>query len=194
MALNINLVDILSTLEQWGLYDVLLPFLLVFILVFAILERIQLFGAQTRKFSAIIALVVGLLLVRGGEQAALVQLINAYLPNVSAVIVVFLGFLILLGLFGFGSSNMRGGIMILFVVLAVGGGIWALTSATEQSDFEIPLLGVEITESDAGALIVIGIFVMIVAITIMKPKERGLAGFMKGMGSIGDSFAGIPPR
>lgn len=192
MALNIDLVDSLSTLEQWGLYDVLLPFLLVFIVIFAILERIQLFGpTQSRKFSALIAVVIGLLLVRGGEQAALVQLINTYLPNVSAVIVVFLGFLILLGLFGFGSSNMRGGIMILFVILAVGGGVWALTQATEGSDIEIPLIGVDITEEDAGALLVIGILVLIIAIALMKPRERGLSGFMKGMNDIGDSFAGF---
>lgn len=191
MAINLNLVDNLQTLEGWGLYDVMLPFLLVFILVFAILERIQIFGKESKKFNALIALVIGLLLVRGGEQAALVQLINAYLPNVSAVIVVFLGFLILLGLFGFGSSNMRGGIMILFVILAVGGGIWALTNASEQGDFEIPLIGETISEEDAGALIIIGVFVLIVAIAIMKPKPRGLTGFMKGMNDIGDSFAGV---
>ena len=189
---NLNIAEGLQTLEGWGLYDVMLPFLLVFILVFAILERIKLFGQQTRKFSAIIALVVGLLLVRGGEQAALVQLINNYLPNVSAIIVIFLGFLILLGLFGFGSSNMRGGIMILFVILAVGGGLWALTSATEESGFEIPLLNMQISESDASALLVIGIFLLIVAVAIMKPRERGLTGFMKGMNDIGDSFAGVP--
>lgn len=186
----INLVDSLQTLEQWGLYDIVLPFLLVFILVFAILERIQLFGPQSRKFSALIALVVGLLLVRGGEQAYLVQLINTYLPNVSAVIVVFLGFLIILGLFGVGAGAFRGGIMIVFVILSIAGGIWALTQATEQTDVEIPLLGYTITESDAGALIVIGVLVLIMAVALSKPKKRGFEGLIDGMSRVGDRFAG----
>ncbi len=187
----IDLIGGIQRLEEWGFYDVLLPFLLVFILVFAILEKIQLFGQQSRKFNAVIALVIGLLLVRGGEQAVLVTFINTYLPNVSAVIVVFLGFLILLGMFGVGAGAFRGGLMIVFVILSVGGGIWALTQATEQSDIEVPLLGVELTKEDAGALVVIGVFLLIVAIAFMKPKKRGMEGLMEGMSKMGDSFAGI---
>lgn len=187
----IDLSGGIAQLESMGFYDVLLPFLLIFILIFAILERIKLFGEQSRKFNAVIALVIGILLVRQGD---LVEFINLYLPNVSAVIIVFLGFLIILGLFGFGSSGMRGGIMIAFMIVSLIGGIWALTQATEQGDIELslPIIGeIDMSESDAGALVVIGVFLLIVGIAMYKPKQRGYTGFLDAMNKMGDSFAGI---
>lgn len=188
----IDFFNAFARLEEWGFYEIFLPFLLAFILTFAILERIKLFGPNSNKFNSIIALVVGMLLVRQGD---LVEFINNYLPHVSTVIVVFLGFLILLGLFGFGSSQMRGGIMILFVLLSLGGGIWALTNASEQGDFEIPLIDETISEEDAGALVVIGVFLLIVGMAIgYKPKKSGFEGFMNGMTKMGDSFSGVNQR
>jgi hypothetical protein len=159
------------------------------VLVFAILERIKLFGDRSTRFNGVIALVIGILLVR---QGTLVEFINAYLPNVSAVIVVFLGFLILLGIFGFGSSQMKGGVMILFVLIALGGGIWALTQASDQGDFEIPLIGETISEEDAGSLFVVGIFLLIVGVAMCKPPKKGLEGFIESMGKIGNSLSGAP--
>lgn len=185
----INFYDAFARLEEWGFYEVFLPFLLVFVLTFAILERIQIFGPKGTRFNGIIALVIGILIVRQGD---LVEFINTYLPHVSTVIVVFLGFLLLLGIFGFGSSSMRGGVMILFVLISVGGGIWALTKASDQGDFEIPLIGTTISEEDAGSLFVVGIFLLIVGVAMCKPKKRGLEGFMDSMGKMGDSFSGAP--
>lgn len=188
----IDLYTVFARIEEFGFYEVFLPFLLVFILTYAILERIQLFGPKSSRINWVIGLVLGILLVRQGD---LVTFINLYLPHVSTVIVVFLGFLLLLGLFGFGSSQMRGGIMILFVLLSLGGGIWALTNASEQGDFEIPLIGESISEEDAGALVVIGAFLLIVGIAVgYKPKKTGFEGFMNGMSRMGDSFAGVNQR
>ncbi len=188
----IDFSTVFARLEEWGVYEVLLPFLLVAVITYAILERVQLFGPKSSRINWIIAIVLGVLLVRQGD---LVTFINMYLPHVSTVIVVFLGFLILLGLFGFGSSNMRGGIMILFVLLSLGGGIWALTNASEHGDFEIPLIGETISEEDAGALVVIGVFLLIVGMAVgYKPKKTGFEGFMQGMNRMGDSFAGVNQR
>lgn len=188
----IDLVGGFQRLEELGMYEIFLPFLLIFILVWAILGRINLFGPNSGRFNAIIALVVGILLVRQGD---LVEFINTYLPNVSAVIVVFLGFLILLGVFGFGSINMKGGIMILFVIVSLIGGIWALTQATKQEEvgFSIPFLGeYEISETDAGAMVVVGLLLLIIGIAMYKPKKRGYEGFIDAMSRMGDRFAGIP--
>ncbi|MBM3200686.1 hypothetical protein FJZ53_07130 [Candidatus Woesearchaeota archaeon] len=186
----IDFIGGVQQLESWGLYDVMLPFLLVFVLVFAILEKIQLFGRESKKFNAIIALVIGMLLVRGGEQSYLVEFINRYLPNVSAVIVVFLGFMIILGLFGVGAGAFRGGLMIFFIIISLIGGIWALTKATEDSNVQLPF-GIELTEQDAGASVVIAIFLIIISVAFMKPKKGGMEGFVERMGKMGDSFAGI---
>lgn len=196
--MSIDLISAFQTIEQWGFYEVLLPFLLVFVLVFAILQRIQLFGPNSKPFNVVISLVIGMLMVRGGQQAQLVEFINNYLPNVSAVVVVFLGFLIILGLFGVGAGAFKGGLMIAFVVVSLVGGIWALTQATQQGDveFSIPLIGdISLTEADAGALVVIGIFILIVFIAIgYTPKPRGMQGFLEQMSKVGDTFAGKPPK
>lgn len=190
----IDLFGGVERLEELGVYEVFLPFLLVFVLVYAILGRVNLFGQNSSKFNTIIALVIGILLVREGT---LVEFINAYLPNVSAVVVVFLGFLILLGLFGVEASKFKGGLMIVFVIVSLVGGIWALTQATEQGnvEFSIPWLGeFDLTESDAGALVVIGVFVLIVTVAIgYKPKKKGFEGFLDGMSRVGDAFGGNPP-
>jgi len=185
----IDLSTVFARIEEWGVYEVFLPFVLVFVLTYAILERIQIFGPKSSRINWIIGLVLGILLVRQGD---LVTFINTYLPHVSTVIVVFLGFLILLGLFGFGSSQMKGGIMVLFVILSLGGGIWALVNASDQGYFEIPLIGETISEEDAGALVVIGVFLLIVGIAIgYKPKKTGFEGFMQGMSRMGDAFSGV---
>ncbi len=87
-----------------GVYDVVLPFLLVFSIVFAILEKTKVLGVEemggkpyTKKnLNAITAFVIAFLVV---ASARLVSVINQAMSHV--VILLFLGvsFLILVGLF-----------------------------------------------------------------------------------------------
>ncbi|PIY59847.1 hypothetical protein COY95_04920 [Candidatus Woesearchaeota archaeon CG_4_10_14_0_8_um_filter_47_5] len=89
-------------LGEVGLYDVVLPFLLVFIIVFAILEKSKVFGyveisgqRYTRKnLNAMAAFVIGFFVV---ASARLVQIIT----QVSSQVVIFLvGIFLLLMLYG----------------------------------------------------------------------------------------------
>ena len=52
--------DLLSYWEQAGLFAYVLPFLLIFAIVFGILSRVNLFG-QNKGLNAIVSLVIGLL-------------------------------------------------------------------------------------------------------------------------------------
>jgi len=187
----IDLLGGIEKLESIGFYDVILPFLLIFTLTFAILERARLFGQDSRKFNAIIALVLGMLIIRQGD---IVTFINTYLPNVSAIVIVFLGFLIIMGLFGVGHSAFTGGLMFVFVILAIAGGIWALT---ESADNAIDIPGtdwnINITDEDAGVLLVFGLILGLFLWAIgSKPKPKGLEGFLKGASKVGDAFSGRP--
>lgn len=56
-----NIGSLLSQWEQMGLFSYVLPFLLIFALIFGILMKINLFGDSTRSMSAIIALAVALM-------------------------------------------------------------------------------------------------------------------------------------
>ena len=49
--------------QNWIFKDYILPFLLVFVLVFAVLERTKLFGEEKRQLNAITAFVIGLIVV-----------------------------------------------------------------------------------------------------------------------------------
>jgi hypothetical protein len=94
------MVSTLSTaldfFRDFGLFDVLLPFLLVFTVVFAVLQKSNILGEDQNNLDAIVAFVVGLLFVAASKA---VSIINEALPQVMILVVVGLGFLLMLGIF-----------------------------------------------------------------------------------------------
>jgi len=91
--------------DQIGVYDVVLPLLLIFSIVYALLEKTKVFGTETasdgKKYSrknvnAMVAFVIGFFVV---ASAQLVQTINRLVADVSLVIVTFVMFMILVGVF-----------------------------------------------------------------------------------------------
>ena len=93
-------------LEQYGLTDVLLPFLLVFAVVFAILQKVKIFGSDKKNINVILSLVIGLLVViphvtnsyPAGQDV--VEIMNSAIPNVSIILIAIVMLLILVGVFG----------------------------------------------------------------------------------------------
>ena len=57
---NWNLADFFESLEAWGLTDVMLPFLLVFTLVFAVLEKTKVLGMEKKNLNVVVSLVMAL--------------------------------------------------------------------------------------------------------------------------------------
>ncbi len=96
--------DVLEFFERMGVYEVILPFLLVFTLVFAIFERTKVLGTEKvddkelpkKNLNAMAAFVIAFLVV---ASAQMVSIINTALPMI--VILLFLGvfFLLLVGIF-----------------------------------------------------------------------------------------------
>jgi len=90
----------INFLKDFGLFDVVLPFLLVFALVFAILEKTRILGTEENKpkknLNAIVALVSALLVVATNS---VVTAINETLPNIVLIIVIFVSFLMMIGTF-----------------------------------------------------------------------------------------------
>src|SRR3989344_8777090 len=88
-----GLEGFVRALEGWGLTDVMLPFLLVFTLLFAVLEKTKVLGDQKRNLNLTISLVISLLVViphvtnsyPGGMDV--VDIMNKALPSVSIVII-----------------------------------------------------------------------------------------------------------
>jgi hypothetical protein len=111
-----------AQLEALGLFDVILPFILIFTVVFAILQKVKLFGDNSKNFNVVIALVMGLAVVFPhvlgyyAPQNDIVLIINHALPNVSVVIIAILMALLIIGVMGkkwsIGTNSLSGWLAI----------------------------------------------------------------------------------
>lgn len=122
-----NLEEFVEIVNSWGLRDVMLPFLLVFVIIFAILAKVRILGEDKKKYNLVIALVVALLVViphitgKYPDNFDPVDIMNEALPNISIVIVAALGALLVIGSFG-GQVTTRpayltGGVIVIGAVI-----------------------------------------------------------------------------
>lgn len=105
MVNNLFLSDFFQSLADWGLTDVMLPFLLVFTLVFAVLEKTKILGVEKRNLNVVLSLIMGFSVViphvtenyPSGYDP--VVIINSALPSVSILVIAIMALLILIGVF-----------------------------------------------------------------------------------------------
>ncbi len=94
------LANAIEFLKNFGLFDVVLPFLLVFAIVFAILEKTRILGEEDGKpkknLNSMVAFTIALLVVATN---AVVTAINKSLPNIVLLLVTSVSFLMLIGVF-----------------------------------------------------------------------------------------------
>ncbi len=96
--------SVIGFLDKLGVYDVILPFLLVFTLVFAILEKTKILGVEkvkdqefTKKnINAMVAFVVAFLVIASTQ---LVAVISSVMANVVLLLILSVCFLLLVGSF-----------------------------------------------------------------------------------------------
>lgn len=128
----------IQALESWGLTDVMLPFLLVFTIIFAMFQKTRILGEKKKNLNVVVSLVFALLVViphvTGTYRYALgpydpVDIINRALPAVSIVVIAILMMMLLIGLFGgevqFFGMAFRGWIILLSAITI----IWIFGSA-----------------------------------------------------------------
>ncbi|MBS3171075.1 hypothetical protein J4449_00520 [Candidatus Woesearchaeota archaeon] len=87
-------------LKDFGFFDILLPFLLVFTIVFAILEKTMILGQENNKpkknINAMVAFSIALFVVAASNIVAVLQ---QSLPMVTLVLIVIVSFMLLMGSF-----------------------------------------------------------------------------------------------
>lgn len=93
MAFNFNYV--LQQWEYYGVYDFILPFLLIFAVVFGILHYMKIFR-DNKGVQVIVAVVLGLLAIQTRFFTDFLRVIS---PRLGVGLVILLGILILIGLF-----------------------------------------------------------------------------------------------
>jgi len=84
----------LGILSSPFLSNILLPFLLVFVVIFAILEKTELLGKEKRYANLIISIIIGLLFI--GVQSV-VGFTLRLLPLVAVFLVILLGYFLIFG-------------------------------------------------------------------------------------------------
>ncbi|MFC1728378.1 hypothetical protein ACFLZ7_02855 [Nanoarchaeota archaeon] len=95
---------VIEFFDRIGVYDVVLPFLLIFTIIFAVLEKTKIFGTEkigkeeyTKKnLNAMISFVISFLVVASSK---LVAVINEALANIVLLLLVSISFLLLIGSF-----------------------------------------------------------------------------------------------
>ena len=181
------------TLEQIGLTDVLLPFFLIFTLVFAILQKTEILGHDKKNFNIIISLVMGFAVViphitgTYPPNADVVLIINKALPNVSLIIVAILMVLLLVGIFGWklgpGGTSMSGIVALIAFVIVVY--IFGVAADLWRAPGRWTWLG----NSDTQAIILVILVFGIIVWFITKDKESAGDNALTKIGStIGELF------
>lgn len=158
--------DLFYQLEGSGVYEYLLPFLLIFSILFAILEKTQIFTGK-KNVNIIVSLIIALIFV---TQFSLVYALNQFLPKVSLFIVVAVMALILFGIFGAQTGQGLGSLgLIIGAIASLFAIYWALSPSL---GFELPYW----VQYNWDVIIVIIIIVIVIAlITGGSSSESGKA-------------------
>lgn len=181
-----DLYNLVGQAQQLGVYDVVLPFLLVFTLVFAILEKIQILGAGKKNLNIIVALILALLFL---QNSYLIFLLQRFLPNISLFLIIFLTFLLMFGIFGKGEFKGMSGLALtvaFFVsLIAV---IIAISTDLMPYGFMSTLLDFYYSINPGTRMLVwvILIFAIIIVFVTHEKKPEG-SGFGKKLRELAES-------
>ncbi len=185
--------DGLIQLEEAGILDVILPFILVFTIVFAVLTKTRILGEENGKprknFNAVISLVMGLAVViphvigSYPDGADVVVIINNALPNVSVVLVAVIMLLLIMGVFG-GDVNIAGsslaGWAVIFSIIAT---LVIFANAAEWFILPDWLSFLEDPETQALVVVILVFALIIWFITKEdKPKDSKEPSFLESLG------------
>lgn len=175
--------NILYMWESWGLTDVILPFLLIFAVVFAALEQVKVFGEDKRRIHVIIALVIGLSVIiphvtnTYPPGSDVVDIINFALPQIALIIIAIVMVLVLVGMFG--ESNVTW-IVALLAILVVGY-IFARAANWVPTYRLVSWLDDPTIQSVIIILLVFGLAIWMIA----GPKNRTPGeSFLRGVGKL----------
>lgn len=176
-------------LNEIGVVDVLLPFLLVFVIVYGILQKIEIFGDEdeSKRFNVVIAIVMGFGVVvphvLNPGKRSVVDIINAALPEISLLAIAIVMFLLLVGVFGndieFAGAGITGWAVMLSLVAVI------LIFGNAAGLFQMPQLLVFLEDPQIQSLItVILVFGIIIWFITSEPNKDDETEFLEGFSDI----------
>ncbi len=165
----LNFVDMLKSWQDVGLYEVILPFMLIFTVSFAILQKVKVLGDK-KEFNVIVALVIGLLFVRNQY---LVGLINRFLPNVSLFMIVILMFLLVFGIFAGEYKGWTGIMLSIAFIVSLAFILIALSSDFIGQDTFLPDWIVNMDDQTKSMIFLVGTMIIIIWLVTRDTSPGG---------------------
>ncbi len=148
--------------------ETILPFLLVFTLVFAVLQKTEILGKGKRQIDAIVAAVMGLIVISFGYATGIIV---SLIPFLAVGTVVILIFLLLYGMVFEGKFEVHKGIKVTVGILAAIGVIIATMIATGAWDYVSDVLN---AGTDSSVIITNLVFIAIfIAVIIVVAVGAG---------------------
>lgn len=160
----LNIVDILNYWQQVGVFSYILPFLLIFAIVYGVITKTSILG-ENRSVHAIIALAVGLLALVGDYVPQFFQIITPYLGIGLSILLVGI---VLLGLFYQDVTWVKK--VLVWVGIAIF--IVVVYSSLSNTGFT----GSTLWNQYGPAIVTIGIIAALVAVIVSVGKKATPAG------------------
>lgn len=173
--------------NELGVYDVILPFLLVFTIVYAIFEKTRVFGMEeikgtkyTKKnLNAMVAFVIAFFVIASSR---LVQIVTEVSANMVILLLLSVFFLILVGSFmkeGEGEflskdNWTRGAFMVIMFVGIIAIFLWAIK--TEDGEpwlkWALEWLMNNVTSTAVASILLIGLIIGFMAFVTSDPDKK----------------------
>ncbi len=170
----------LAFFDRLGVYDVILPFLLVFTIVFAILEKTKIFGTEkvegveiTRKnLNGMTAFVIAFFVVASTK---LVAVISEVLASTVLLLLLSICFLMLVGSFHTGKEEfvLKKGWKTLFMIIMFVGIVLVFLHALGWLDIIFNNLFFRFDSVVVSSIVLIGIVVGFIFYVTKEPKRKG---------------------
>lgn len=176
----------LQNLEQMGVFNIIVPFLLVFAILFAILDKSKILG-ERKNISVVVALAISLMVI---VVTPVVEIMQKAIPGVSLVIVAVLMFLILVGLLGgstkWGGGSLGGWVAIISFIVVVY--IFGHAAGWWQAGWLESTLGISLNDQTVATVIVLLVFGIIVWFITRDDNKEKKSDDEKFLGRVGNWF------
>ena len=171
----VSLDELIVTWKEAGLYSVLLPFLIVFAISFAVIEKSGILGKK-KQINVIVSAALGLFVV---SNVRVIEIITRFLPNIALFMIVILMFLLLIGTMIGGRIEYRGWVIYLAVFVSIVFVIWALAADFIGTEWNLPSFWYGFDPATKTTIFFVAAIVVVIAL-FMGNSKTTLKSLKKG--------------
>lgn len=165
MVWTTSITDVLNQWNQMGVFSYVIPFLLIFAVVYGVLAKVKIFGEDSRGVNAIIALAIGLLALQFDFVSTFFATIFPRFGIGLAIVVVVV---ILMGIFVENMEGMKG-----LKWMGLGIGIAVVLWALSQWSWSLDSWGIGAFFADNFWALMIGVLIVVAIGMIVKKPRAG---------------------